>query len=56
MSNSLEQLKASGTVSRSPVPGGGTGLEHRLRRCLSDGWQAARESTTLTENKLANAV
>ena len=27
MSNSLEQLKASGTVSRFPIPGGDTGLE-----------------------------
>jgi hypothetical protein len=32
MSNSLEQLKAAGTVSRFPIPGGDTGLEHRLRR------------------------
>jgi len=55
MSNSLEQLKAAGTVSHSHLSGGDTGNPASVESVLVR-WQALRESMKLEEIKLANAL
>lgn len=54
MSNSLEQLKAAGTVSRFPVPGGGTGNRASVETVVVR-WRAEPDIVPLRESKLANA-
>jgi len=51
MSNSLEQLKAAGTVSRFPLPGGDTGNLASVESVLVR-WQALLESMNMKRSSL----